>query len=283
VGDKRLLDFVAIVTGASRGIGRATALALAQEGAHVALAARSASALEEVAEAIRSLGRDALCVPTDVRQQAQVEHLVSETLIRWGRVDILVTSAGIYPHRRIVDLTASDLEESLDTNFYGTVYAVLTVLPHMLAQRQGHIVLMSSVQGRKALPTDAAYAVSKFAVAAFGDVLRQELHGTGVYATTVFPGRVDTDFIANLVLPWFSGIISAEAVAKAIVRAIDRRQAEVILPFGARALIYGSILWPRLGDWAVRLLRLEGHERQQTDGATKSPRANVSLCRDKGK
>ncbi len=262
MGDKRLLDSVAIVTGASSGIGRATALALARQGAHVALAARNSSALQQVAEAIRLLGPEALPVPTDVTHQDQVEHLVAETLARWGRVDILVANGGVYLRRPIRQLTVADLERAMAVNFYGAVYAVLAVLPHMLAQRRGHIVLMSSMDGKKAIPPDGPYVASKFALSGFGDILRQELHGSGVYATTVFPGRVDTPMIAHLRVPWISRKVPAEAVAAAVVRAIERRQPEVIIPFQARALIYINTLSPRLGDWFVRLLHLAGWETQ---------------------
>jgi short-subunit dehydrogenase len=130
----------------------------------------------------------------------------------------------------------------------------------MRTQGSGHIVLVSSMDGKKGVPPDAPYVVAKFALAGFGDVLRQELHGTGVDVTTVFPGRVDTPLIATLKVPWISAKIPPEAVARAIVTAIRRRQAEVIVPFRARLLLWANALSPRLGDWAVRTFRLEGWE-----------------------
>jgi NADP-dependent 3-hydroxy acid dehydrogenase YdfG len=253
-------DKVAIVTGASSGIGRATALALAGEGAHVALAARNATALHEVARAIRALGQEALVVPTDVTQQDQVEQLLGETLACWERVDILVANAGAYVRCPISDLTVAEVERSMAVNFYGTLYAILAILPHMLDQKSGHLVLVSSMDAKKGLSPDAPYVAAKFALAGFGEVLRQELYGSGVHVTTVFPGRVDTPMIATLQVPSISAKIPPEAVARAIVRAIHRRQPEVIVPFQARALLYLNTLSPRLGDWIARLFRLEGWE-----------------------
>jgi short-subunit dehydrogenase len=148
-------------------------------------------------------------------------------------------------------------------NFLGTVYPVLAALPHLCAQRRGHIVLLSSVDGKKAIRTDAPYAASKFAVAGFGEALRQDLHGAGVDVSLIFPGRVATPLIAGMKIPWISRPIPPEAVGRAIVRAIRRRQAEVILPATAYALLVADWLSPRLGDWAVRTFHLEGLEARE--------------------
>ena len=260
MGKNTLRDQVAIVTGASSGIGRATALALAAAGARVTLAARRVLALQAVAQTIQAQGGEALVVPTDVTQPSQVEQLVAETLARWGRVDILVANAGAYVRCPVVELTVADVERSMAVNFYGALYAILAVLPHLRRQQSGHIVLVASMNAKKGFPPDAPYAAAKFALAGLGEVLRQELHGTGVHVTTVFPGRVDTPLIAHLRVPRLSAKIPPEAVARAIVRAIHRRPAEVIIPFPARALFYANTLSPRFGDWFVRRFHLEGWE-----------------------
>jgi short-subunit dehydrogenase len=252
------LEKIAIVTGASSGIGRETALALASQGAHVALAARDVPKLNMVAQAIRMLGREALVVPTDVTDQDQVDGLVQATMARWNRVDILVANAGDYVRCPVKHLTVAEMERSMAVNFYGALYCVLAVLPIMLAQQSGHLVLVTSVDGKKGIPPDAPYVAAKFALSGFGEVLRQELHGTGVYAATVFPGRVDTPMIAALQVPWVSAKIPPQAVARAIVAGIHRRSPEIIIPFTARALVYLNTLSPRLGDLVVRTFHLEG-------------------------
>lgn len=260
MGKDRVRGQVAIVTGASSGIGRATALALAKEGARVALAARNAVALRETAQAIQALGGESLVAPTDVTQRDQVERLVDETLSRWGQVDILVANAGQYVRGRVAALTAADVERSMAVNFYGALYAILAVLPHMLARRSGHLVLVSSLDGKKGLPCDAPYVAAKFALTGLGDVARQELYGTGVSVTMVFPGRVDTPLIGNLRTPWISPKVPPEAVARAIVRGIRRRQAEVVVPGVLASWILLNVLSPRLGDWIARVFHLEGWE-----------------------
>lgn len=253
-------DKVAIITGASSGIGRASALALAREGAHVVLAARRTAELELVAQEVRALGRQALVAPTDVTQEAQSVRLVAQTVAQFGRLDIVVANAGIYVRGPIETLTAADFERCMAVNYLGVVYPVLAALPYLRAQRSGHIVLISSMDGKKAVRTDAPYAASKFAVAGFGGSLRQDLHGTGVEVSILFPGRVATPLIEGIKIPRISAPISAEAVARAVVKAIRHRQAEVILPFQSYFLLLADWLSPRLGDWAVRTFRLEGLE-----------------------
>ena len=259
-----LRDRVAIVTGASSGIGKATALALAREGAHVALAARREHLLQALAREVEALGREALPVPTDVTKREQVKALVERTLERWGRVDILVANAGVYVRSPIRDLNVEDLEFSMAVNFYGSVYPVLEVLPHMEKQGQGHIVLVTSMDAKKGIPPDTPYVAAKFALAGFGDVLRQELHGTGIGVTVVFPGRVDTPLIENLKVPWISAKIPPEKVARAIIKGIRRRAPEIIVPWQARLLLYAHVLSPRLADWGVRFFHLEGWEEETT-------------------
>lgn len=254
---------IALVTGASSGIGRATALALARAGAHLALTARGEAGLAAAAHEARSLGVRAIVLPADVAQRPQAEGIVHETVAQLGGLDILVASAGIYVRGPIETLTADDFERCMAVNFFGAVYPVLAALPHLRAQRRGHIALLSSVDGKKAIRTDAPYAATKFAVAGFGEALRQDLYGSGVDVSIIFPGRVATPLIAGMKIPWISRPIPPEAVATAIVRAIRRRQAEVILPATAYALLCADWLSPRLGDWAVRTFHLEGLEERE--------------------
>jgi NADP-dependent 3-hydroxy acid dehydrogenase YdfG len=251
---------IALITGASSGIGRATSLALAREGACLALAARSAAALESLADEARRLGVEALPIPTDVSHPAEVAALGAAVLQRFGRVDILVSSAGQYVRSPLTHPDPALLDRAMAVNFYGNVNTVNAVLPAMLEQRSGHIVLVSSMDGRRGLPAEGPYVASKAALSAYGDVLRQELHGSGVGLTVVSPGRVDTPLIDHLRVPWISAKIPPEPVARAILRAIRRRQPEVILPPQAWLLYFFSVLSPGFTDWAVRLLHLEGWE-----------------------
>lgn len=249
---------VAIVTGASSGIGLATVGALVARGTAVALAARRESVLVEVAREMEGRGGRVLVVPTDVTDPVQVRELVDKTLSEWGRLDILVANAGLYIRSPVVDVTTEHFERSMAVNFYGVVNLVEAALPHLLDRRSGHIVLVGSIDGKKALPLDAPYSAAKFALSGFGDVARQELRPHGINVSTILPGRVDTPLIDGLGFPLVSRPIQAERVARAIVRAIEKKKAEVVVPGSGVLLVWAQALSPRLADWGVKMLKLEG-------------------------
>ena len=252
---------VALVTGASSGIGRATAIELARAGAKLVLSSRNEAALRIVQAEIESGGGHACCIPADVVDDAQADRLVRRALEEAGRVDIVVCSAGVYSRCPIEETTVEDFKQAMEVNFYGTLRVILGLLPHMLQRGSGHIVVISSVDGKKGLPPDGLYVSSKFALTGFSEILRQELRGADVDVTTVLPGRVDTPMIQNLKVPLISAKIPPERVARAVVRAIRRRRAEVVIPFlGAKLLIIASSVWAPVGDWMVRTFKLGGVE-----------------------
>jgi NADP-dependent 3-hydroxy acid dehydrogenase YdfG len=224
----------------------------------VALGARNEDALREVAQAVRALGQEALIVPTDVTQRKQAERLVAEALARWKRVDIFIANAGQYVRCCVPELSVDYVERAMAVNFYGALHGVLAVMPHMLVRKSGHLVFVSSVDGKKGLPLDAPYVATKFALAGVGEVMRQELRGTGVHVTTVFPGRIDTPLLDDMRVPWISPKYSPEMVARAIVRGIRRQRPEVIVPGFYRLFVILGALSPRLSDWFVRVSHLEG-------------------------
>ncbi len=202
-----------------------------------------------------------LACPADVTNAEQVQALVEETVGLFGQVDIVVCSAGQLFRRSAVDLTIRDFRHIMEVNFYGALNLIYAVLPGMLERRSGHIIVVSSVDGKKGLPPDTAYVASKCAVNGFMDVLRQELRGTGVHVGTILPGRVDTPMVKGIRFPLGSRRISGERVARSIVRAMRKRRAEVVVPYiGPKALIVANSFSPKFGDWLVRLFKLEGVE-----------------------
>lgn len=255
---------VAIITGASSGIGRQTALEFARRGARLVLAARSENALLELQSEIEKLGGQALAIPTDVTDPVQTEHLIQQAVAHWGQVDILVVNAGQYIRAPIENLTISDLEKSMSVNFYGGVHCILAALIHLRSRHSGHIVIVASMDAKTPLSLDAPYVAAKSALSGFADVLRQELRGSGIRVTVIYPGRVDTPMVGDLKVPSISAKISPNAVARAIAGAVEHGRARVILPLQAYFLYWLYLISPILSDWAAITFHLQGWEMQES-------------------
>ena len=253
----------ALVTGASSGIGRALAIELARAGHAVALAARRADALEQVAGEVRALGGTALVVPCDVTDAAAVARLVATAVAAFGGLDVVIANAGEYARLPATSITRADLDRAFAVNFFGAFDLAAAALPHLLAQRAGHLVLMASFDSKKPMPHDGAYAAAKAALATWAAALRQGVRGSGVHVCTLFPGRVDTPMVGDLAVPAISAKIPAARVARAVLRALRRRSPEVVVPWHCRFLHWAEVLSPRLGDWLVAALRLDGHGRSR--------------------
>ena len=206
----KLENRVAIITGGGRGIGRATALTFAAEGADIVLAARTDSEISAVAEEVRALGRRALAIPTDVQHKAAVDAMVAQTLETFGKVDILVNNAGVAIHNPIPKIREEDWDVTMAVNLKGVFLCTQAVFGLMCEQQSGHIVNVSSVSGKYGHVNGGAYCASKFAVVGFTETTNNEGRTHGVKASVVCPGPVDTkmrrdnhpdDVIEHLTLP----------------------------------------------------------------------------------
>ncbi|MBD2202725.1 SDR family NAD(P)-dependent oxidoreductase [Calothrix sp. FACHB-1219] len=184
---------VAIITGASSGIGEATAIALANEGATVVLAARRGDRLNALAEKIATTGGKALPIITDVTDEAQVQNLVHKTKTEFGRIDILVNNAGIAAVGAIDGGNTADWKDMINLNLLGLLYVTHAVLPILKAQGAGHIVNISSVAGRTARAGVGVYNATKWGVNGFSEALRQEVYQDNIRVTIIEPGLVNTE------------------------------------------------------------------------------------------
>jgi NADP-dependent 3-hydroxy acid dehydrogenase YdfG len=215
---------VALVTGASRGIGAAVARALGAEGVRLALASRSGE----------DLGLEAVVArPCDVRRPDDLEALAAEAAKRFGGIDILVANAGVGAYGPFLDLPADQLEEMIDVNVKGTLYAVRAALPHLLESDAADIVTLASEAGRRGLPLEAVYCASKFAQVGFTRALDHELREQGVRCSNVCPGGVATDFAMGRGrtpdMPALAGMMTPENVAEVVLFVITRPRNHRIL------------------------------------------------------
>lgn len=237
---------VAIVTGASSGIGAATARALAQQGARVVLAARRAEKLRRHAQAITALGCDAVSVPTDVTDPDQLDRLVDRAHDAFGPVDILINNAGANWMRPVVATAPGELTDVLEVNLLGAMLLTRAVLPGMLRQRRGAIICVGSLSGRVAM--EPVYSATKYGLRGFSLSLRRQLAGTGVSVSLVSPGNIRTDMTRHVQ----GRLPEPRVVADAICDLVRRPRREVIIPRRHTAIAWLEQTSPALADLAHR-------------------------------
>ena len=213
---------VAIVTGASRGIGRAISEGLGGRGVGVALAARPSAELEAAAAAIVAAGGRAVAVATDVRRYSECESLVEQTIRELGRLDFVINNAGIGLHAPVVDTTPEAFSNVLATNLLGTFHVTRAALPSLLRQQSGTIVQIASLAGTRANPNLAAYSASKFAILGFTESLMLEVRHAGIKVAAICPGSVQTGFLERESEPWK---LSPRDVLDAVVYLLESKPA----------------------------------------------------------
>jgi NAD(P)-dependent dehydrogenase (short-subunit alcohol dehydrogenase family) len=248
-------DKVVLITGASSGMGRATALRLAGLGANLCLAARNAAALDEVVGDAQRLGVRAVAIPTDVSEAEQCRRAVEVGLETFGRLDVLLCCAGVSMRAYFAECRLEPLEHVMRVNFFGTLYATHFALPHIKKSR-GSLVALSSLTGKRGVPSYSIYGASKFAIQGLYESLRLELRREGVHVGIVAPGFVDTP-LRDKVLgpdgkPWAEPppppfrIWPLEKCVTRIVRLIARRRAQALIPWYVGPLLALDRL---VGSW----------------------------------
>jgi NADP-dependent 3-hydroxy acid dehydrogenase YdfG len=222
---------VLVITGASSGLGEATARYLAGRGATVVLGARRAERLQMLVDEIRGNGGQALSVVTDVTDPAQVQALVDTAVEQYGRIDVILNNAGIMPHSPLERRKIDDWNRAIDINIKGVLYGIAAALPHMQRQKAGHIINVSSVAGHKVGKNNAVYAATKTAVRVLTEGLRQEVKPWNLRTTIISPGAVATELpnsvteadVARGIGAFYEEYaIPAESFARAVAFAIDQ-------------------------------------------------------------
>jgi NAD(P)-dependent dehydrogenase (short-subunit alcohol dehydrogenase family) len=256
--EQTLKGKVAIVTGASSGIGEATARALGLRGATVVAAARNEERLGELERGVQVSGGRVLGVKTDVTDRGSVEATIGRTVEEFGAPSILVNNAGLGLSGRVEELGTEDLRDVMEVNLIGPLNCIQAALPHM--NPGGHIINVSSVVGKRAIPKVGGYCASKFALNGLTDALRVEVAGRGISVTSVYPGTTSTAFRDNSRRTrdekrgWRPPGVTPDRVAEKIARAAEKRGRDVYIRFSDRLFVAGTTLFPGLTDRVIRLL-----------------------------
>lgn len=251
---------VAIITGASSGIGMETALAMARRKYAVVLAARREDRLDDISRQCQALGATAMVRPTDVADEKQVESLVAETMDRFGRVDVMVNNAGYGLFARVHETSTEAMREIFDVNYFGLFYGCKAVVPIMIRQKNGHIFNVSSVIGKRGTPFHGAYCATKFAVCGLTDTLRVEMKPYNIRVTCVCPALTETEFFSRTETgrkaqsSWkkLKGYMPAEKVARKMAATVGKSKPELVFTMGGKFLAAISALFPRAADVIMR-------------------------------
>jgi short-subunit dehydrogenase len=266
----RFKDRVVVITGASSGIGRALSLKFGEEGAKVVVSARSEEKLKTVAEDIKNRGGNAIYVRADVCVRDDVKKIFQETIKNFSRVDILVNNAGIGFYGEVEKLDNESLMKLFETNVFGPLYCIQEAIPIMKKQGSGHIVNVSSVAGRRAMPGVAGYAMTKFALHALSESLRIELLPYNIHVTVISPGLIKTDFPDHAmrgpgtpaVFSKESRKMTAEECAEIILGAVYKRKREEVITVGGKFIVFMNKFFPSFTDWLVSKVAPRLREKQ---------------------
>jgi NADP-dependent 3-hydroxy acid dehydrogenase YdfG len=229
--DKNIEGKVVVITGASSGLGEATARLLSAQGASVVLGARRIERLKALGDELTRGGRKALAIATDVTQRDQVQKLVDAAVQSYGRIDVMINNAGLMPQALLERLKIDEWDRMIDVNIKGVLYGIAAALPHMKQQKAGHFINVSSVAGHRVGPGSAVYAATKYAVRALSEGLRQEVKPYNIRTTVISPGAVATELpntvtdpdSAERIRKFYDAIaILADSFARAVAFAISQ-------------------------------------------------------------
>jgi short-subunit dehydrogenase len=249
----KLRDAVVVITGASSGIGRATALKFAREGATVVVVARREHALRGLAQACEQVGGRALAIPCDVTDEAAVKHVAREAIEHFGRIDVWVNNAAVTAFGRFEEMPSDVFRQVVETNFFGYVYGARAVLPIFREQGDGNLINVSSMVGNAGTPYISAYSATKAAILAFAESIRMELRDApGIHVCSVLPASIDTPLFQHAAN--YTGrapkalnpVYDADVVADAIVEVAQHPKRERVAGNAGRMLTASHLLAPGL-------------------------------------
>lgn len=269
-----LADKVVLITGASSGFGEDAARLFARAGCRIVLAARRLDRLQNLAESIQLHGGEALAIPVDITNRAEVELMVQSAMDLYGQIDILFNNAGIGRVDWFENhAPGRDIDLLIHVNLIGLMQVTRSVLPHMIERRRGHIINMCSVAGLISPPLIASYSASKFGVRAFTDALRREVAPLGISVSGIYPGPAATEFghhtgqnpAYQAVKKYFNVRMPSEYVARRVLDVARRPRRSLVIPWWYRIVTTFDLLFPVVVDWILYIFSKLNHKPQQDD------------------
>ena len=259
---------VVIITGASSGIGAATARRLARDGMRLTLAARREDRLKQISADVETLGGQALAIQTDVRNREDIHRMVQATVDRWGRIDVMFNNAGLSHDDAFEKINPDDIRDEIHINLTAVIECAQAVLPVMLRQKSGHIINVSSIAGLIATPGSSIYCSTKFGLNGFTDALHRELLGSGVRVSAFCPGYTPSEISPDLKAiaegqpdaPSIPGVMPISYVADQVARLIHSPRLRVIIPHSWKILVIVAFLFPGVADTLMPLFQAKKKE-----------------------
>lgn len=256
-----------LITGGSRGIGPIIAEEFAKKGANIAIAARSKAGLLEVEKKLTKFDIKTCTFPIDLADQTAQHALIASVIDQFGRIDILINNAGVECEGAYLELPWEEIRKTIEINFIAPMALTYEVLPHMLEEKRGHIINISSVAAHCGSPFAATYCGTKAGLSEWTRALRLELEGSGVYFSTIYPGYItEVGMFARFHKKpsKLIGFCTPEQVAKAVVRAYEKKEIEIIVNSAPARLLFALSIWsPRLGDWLKHKLGIIEFQRSK--------------------
>ena len=266
MGPARLQNRVALITNASTGIGKSAAFTLASKGCHLALASCDPVGLQELENKLRQFRSGVVTIPVDLSKSGSAEKLIEQTLHHFARIDYLVCITDQLISDPIPAFQPENICAACNPKFLGTIAVIGRVLSHMIERHNGHVVVVSSIKGKKAIPPGTPEAITAFTLSGYMESLRQEFNNSGIIFSTIFPAKISSHGGSDNTVPLLFPEIKSSRVARAILKAINKKKTEIMVP-GIRTRIFLALnlFFPRWGDWMIKTFQSKEKLKQTSD------------------
>ncbi len=253
---KDLMGKTVLITGGAHGFGKAMAVKFGKRGSRLILVDIDKKLLEETTNELKGMGMEILPLVANLSNREEAEGIIDKALEDWGNIDVLVNNAGVAHVKPLTELSVDEINDTINVNLMAPIWITRRIIPHFRERRSGHIVNIASLAGRVTSPGLSLYAATKSGLIGFTDTIMQELRDAGVKTTIINPSYANTGMFAGTKMPLFFRWVTADEVANAVIRGVEKEKAEIFIPFYFHALaIFRVILFPKVAYFMGRLTK----------------------------